>query len=89
MHRVFYMQVLTIHCGAIFKCRFFFIQECAFIFSTLVLLFTFIRYFVSFVIQFQFHKALCEAAGDKGPLHQCDIYQSKAAGEKLRLVHFI
>nr|XP_011423379.2 uncharacterized protein LOC105325490 isoform X2 [Crassostrea gigas] len=44
----------------------------------------YIRYFVSFVIQFQFHKALCEAAGESGPLHQCDIYQSKAAGEKLR-----
>ncbi|XP_055997291.1 uncharacterized protein LOC130047084 isoform X2 [Ostrea edulis] len=44
----------------------------------------YIRYFVSFVIQFQFHKTLCEAAGQTGPLHQCDIYQSKAAGEKLR-----
>nr|XP_034299429.1 uncharacterized protein LOC117680950 isoform X2 [Crassostrea gigas] len=44
----------------------------------------YIRYFVSFVVQFQFHKALCEAAGESGPLHQCDIYQSKAAGEKLR-----
>lgn len=41
------------------------------------------RYFVSFVIQFQFHKALCEAAGHTGPLHKCDIYRSKAAGEKL------
>jgi hypothetical protein len=41
------------------------------------------RYFVSFVIQFQFHKALCEEAGQTGPLYQCDIYQSKAAGKKL------
>lgn len=40
------------------------------------------RYFLSFVIQFQFHKALCEAAGFKGPLHECDIYGNKAAGEK-------
>ncbi|XP_009882130.1 PREDICTED: angiotensin-converting enzyme [Charadrius vociferus] len=43
----------------------------------------YIRYFVSFVIQFQFHQALCEAAGHKGPLHTCDIYQSKEAGKIL------
>lgn len=41
------------------------------------------RYFVSFVIQFQFHEALCQAAGHKGPLHKCDIYQSKEAGKRL------
>lgn len=40
------------------------------------------RYFLSFVMQFQFHKALCEAAGFTGPLHECDIYGNKAAGEK-------
>ncbi|XP_076440448.1 angiotensin-converting enzyme-like isoform X2 [Babylonia areolata] len=44
----------------------------------------YIRYFVSFVIQFQFHKALCEAAGHQGPLHTCDIYNSTEAGDKLR-----
>ncbi|XP_050767782.1 angiotensin-converting enzyme [Gymnogyps californianus] len=43
----------------------------------------YIRYFVSFVIQFQFHQALCAAAGQKGPLHKCDIYQSKEAGRIL------
>jgi peptidyl-dipeptidase A len=41
------------------------------------------RYFLSFIIQFQFHKALCDAAGHQGPLHECDIYGNKAAGEKL------
>lgn len=41
------------------------------------------RYFVSFVIQFQFHEALCQAAGHKGPLHKCDIYQSLEAGRRL------
>ncbi|XP_008300961.1 angiotensin-converting enzyme [Stegastes partitus] len=41
----------------------------------------YVRYFVSFVIQFQFHKALCEAAKHTGPLHTCDIYQSKEAGK--------
>ena len=40
------------------------------------------RYFLSFVLQFQFQKALCDAAGFKGPLHECDIYGNKAAGEK-------
>ncbi|NXE25143.1 ACE enzyme, partial [Ardeotis kori] len=43
----------------------------------------YIRYFVSFVIQFQFHQALCAAAGHTGPLHKCDIYQSKEAGKIL------
>lgn len=41
------------------------------------------RYFLSFIMQFQFHKALCEAAGHDGPLHECSIYENKAAGEKL------
>ncbi|XP_059733863.1 angiotensin-converting enzyme isoform X4 [Bos javanicus] len=43
----------------------------------------YVRYFVSFVIQFQFHQALCQAAGHQGPLHKCDIYQSKEAGKLL------
>lgn len=42
------------------------------------------RYFVSFILQFQFHKALCQAANHTGPLHTCDIYMSKEAGDKLR-----
>ncbi|KAH9498639.1 hypothetical protein Btru_007067 [Bulinus truncatus] len=40
----------------------------------------YIRYFISFIIQFQFHKAACEAAGHQGPLHRCDIYNSTDAG---------
>jgi peptidyl-dipeptidase A len=40
------------------------------------------RYFLSFVMQFQFHKALCDAAGYKGPLHECSIFGSKEAGAK-------
>ncbi|OCT62272.1 hypothetical protein XELAEV_18043355mg [Xenopus laevis] len=43
----------------------------------------YIRYFVSFVLQFQFHKALCAAANHTGPLHTCDIYRSKEAGKIL------
>lgn len=41
------------------------------------------RYFLSHVMQFQFHQALCDAAGFTGPLHDCSIYGSKQAGEKL------
>ena len=41
------------------------------------------RYFLSFILQFQFHKALCDAAGFKGPLYACSIYNNKAAGAKL------
>ncbi|CAH1773416.1 unnamed protein product [Owenia fusiformis] len=43
----------------------------------------YIRYFVSYVIQFQFHQALCEAANQTGPLYKCDIYNSHVAGNKL------
>ncbi|MDG0968235.1 MAG: M2 family metallopeptidase [Porticoccaceae bacterium] len=41
------------------------------------------RYFLSFIMQFQFHKALCDAAGYEGPLHECSIYGNKVAGKKL------
>lgn len=44
----------------------------------------YIRYFVSHLLQFQFHKHLCEAAGHKGRLDQCDIYNSEAAGKRLQ-----
>jgi peptidyl-dipeptidase A len=39
------------------------------------------RYFLSFIIQFQFQKALCDAAGFEGPLHECSVFGSKQAGE--------
>lgn len=42
----------------------------------------YLRYFLSFVMQFQFHKAACEQAGWTGPLHRCSIYGNKAVGEK-------
>jgi peptidyl-dipeptidase A len=41
------------------------------------------RYFLARILQFQFHKAMCDAAGFEGPLYQCSIYGSKEAGEKL------
>lgn len=41
------------------------------------------RYFISLVLQFQFHEALCKASGHVGPLHRCNIYNSKMAGKIL------
>ncbi len=38
------------------------------------------RYFLARILQFQFHRALCEAAKHEGPLHTCSIYDSKEAG---------
>jgi peptidyl-dipeptidase A len=40
------------------------------------------RYFLSHILQFQFYKALCDAAGYKGPLYACSFYGNKAAGAK-------
>jgi peptidyl-dipeptidase A len=42
------------------------------------------RYFLAFILQFQFHKSLCEAAGFKGPLHECSIYGNKEAGKRFQ-----
>ena len=40
------------------------------------------RYFLSHVLQFQFYKSLCDAAGHKGPLYQCSFYGNKEAGQR-------
>ena len=42
------------------------------------------RYLLAHVMMFQFHKALCDAAGFEGPLHTCSIFGSKAAGERFQ-----
>ncbi|MFL5422402.1 MAG: M2 family metallopeptidase [Myxococcales bacterium] len=39
------------------------------------------RYFLARILQFQFHRALCKAAGFQGPLHACSIHISVQAGE--------
>ncbi|WP_026375663.1 M2 family metallopeptidase [Aestuariibacter salexigens] len=41
------------------------------------------RYFLAHILQFQFHRALCEIAGDDGPVHRCSIYGSEKAGNAL------
>ena len=42
----------------------------------------YLRYFLSFVMQFQFHEAACEMAGWEGPLHRCSIYNNKEVGKR-------
>ena len=46
------------------------------------------RYFLAFIMQFQFHRALaaaagCPAQGSNTPLHRCSIYDNKEAGRRL------
>lgn len=42
------------------------------------------RYFLAHLLQFQFHKALSEAAGCTAPVHRCSIYDNKEAGRRLK-----
>ena len=42
------------------------------------------RYFLAYILQFQFHRALCKEAGYTGPLHRCSIYGNKQAGAEAR-----
>ncbi|AHG87629.1 peptidase M2 peptidyl-dipeptidase A [Gemmatirosa kalamazoonensis] len=43
----------------------------------------YMRYFLARVLQFQFYRAMCRAAGHTGPLYRCSFYGSKEAGAKL------
>jgi peptidyl-dipeptidase A len=41
------------------------------------------RYFLADILQFDFHRGLCKAAGQKGPLNRCSIYGNPEAGRVL------
>jgi peptidyl-dipeptidase A len=41
------------------------------------------RYFLARILQFQFHRSLCELSGYQGPLNRCSIYGNKEAGARL------
>jgi peptidyl-dipeptidase A len=41
------------------------------------------RYFLAAILQFQFHRAMCDIAGFEGPLNRCTIYGSEEVGERL------
>ena len=43
----------------------------------------YMRYFLAHIYQFQFYRALCQAAGFTGPLNRCTFFQSKEAGARL------
>ncbi|MEO8460321.1 MAG: M2 family metallopeptidase [Dokdonella sp.] len=42
----------------------------------------YMRYFLADILQFQFYRSLCKAAGHTGPLYTCSIYGNKKAGEQ-------
>jgi peptidyl-dipeptidase A len=42
------------------------------------------RYFTAGLLEFDFYRALCKAAGYTGELHRCSFYGSTAAGDRLR-----
>lgn len=50
----------------------------------------YIRYFISFILQFQFYEKMCLLAGEYDPtdplkpLHNCDFYQSTEAGDAFK-----
>jgi len=41
------------------------------------------RYFLSYILQFQFYQAACAQVGWTGPLHRCSFFGSREVGEKL------
>jgi len=43
----------------------------------------YMRYFLADILQFQFHRALAQAAGCTGPLNRCSIFGNKEAGARL------
>jgi peptidyl-dipeptidase A len=45
--------------------------------------YSYTRYFIAHILQFQFHRELSKMAGCKTPLHRCSIYESKTAGARL------
>lgn len=44
----------------------------------------YLRYFLSYIMQFQFHQAACEMAGWQGALHRCSIYGNDTVGRRLQ-----
>jgi len=45
--------------------------------------YSYTRYFLADILQFQFHRELSKIAGCTTPLHRCSIYDNKAAGARL------
>jgi peptidyl-dipeptidase A len=45
--------------------------------------YSYTRYFLAHILQFQFHRELSKTAGCASPLHRCSIYDNRAAGARL------
>lgn len=45
--------------------------------------YSYTRYFLAHILQFQFHRDLAKMAGCKTALHRCSIYESKEVGTRL------
>lgn len=45
--------------------------------------YSYTRYFLAHILQFQFHRELSRIAGCTTPLHRCSIYESQEAGARL------
>ncbi len=43
----------------------------------------YMRYFLAFVLQFQFYEAMCDLSGHQGPLHECSFAGSREAGTRM------
>jgi peptidyl-dipeptidase A len=46
--------------------------------------YSYTRYFLAHILQFQFHRELSRIAGCTAPLHRCSVYGSTEAGSRLR-----
>ena len=44
------------------------------------------RYFLAHILQFEFHRSLCEIAGNTEAINRCSIYNNKEAGKALNTV---
>jgi peptidyl-dipeptidase A len=45
--------------------------------------YSYTRYFLAAILQFQFHRDLAKAAGCKTPLHRCSVYGNAEVGKRL------
>jgi peptidyl-dipeptidase A len=43
---------------------------------------SYLRYFLAYVLQFQFYEAACQQAGWSGPLHRCTVYGNREVGAR-------
>ena len=42
----------------------------------------YLRYFLAYILEFQFYQSACQQAGWQGPLHRCTVYGNRQIGER-------